>query len=229
MKNEKRFWLYPLIVGVLLLFNSSCKKDVVSDTVSDREGNVYKTVVIGTQTWMAENLKTTLYQNGDPIGTTSTVNLDISTESLPKYQWAYDGNESNISTYGRLYTWHVATDSRKLCPAGWHLPTDAEWTTLTTFLGGESAAGGKLKETATTHWLTPNADATNDTKYTALPGGYRNQTGVFTGMGNYGFWWSSTSNTTISAWNRSMSYGGSAVSRDPSFDRFGLSVRCLKD
>lgn len=229
MNKNKRFWLYPLILGAILLLTISCKKVVTPDAVTDRDGNVYNTVSIGTQTWMSENLKTTRYQNGDQIGTTATVNLDISNETLPKYQWAYSGSESNISTYGRLYTWYAVTDSRNVCPTGWHIPTDAEWTTLTTFLGGENTAGAKLKETATTHWLTPNSDATNETNFTALPAGYRNQTGEFTGIGNYGFWWSSTENSTISAWNRSMSYGSSIVSRNPSFERYGLSVRCIKN
>ena len=121
-------------------------------TVPDIDGNVYNTVTIGTQVWMAENLKTTKYRNGDLIGTTTPATLDISGESYTKYQWAYDGNESNVATYGRLYTWYAVTDTRNVCPTGWHVPTDAEWTTLTTFLGGESVAGGKLKETGTTHW-----------------------------------------------------------------------------
>lgn len=229
MKKGKRFWLYPLILGVVLLFTNSCKKDGEPITVTDRDGNVYKTVTIGTQTWMAENMKTTRYENGDLIGTTATVNLDITNESLPKYQWACGGNESNVGTYGRLYTWHAATDNRNVCPTGWHLPTDAEWTKLTTYLGGESVAGGKLKETATTHWLTPNAGATNETNFKALPGGLRNQNGEYSGIWNYGYWWSSTENTTIAAWNRSMSYGNSIVSRNPSYERNGISVRCVKN
>jgi len=190
---------------------------------------VYSTVTIGTQTWLGENLKTTRYQNGDLIGTTTPVSLDISNETSPKYQWACGGNESNVAAYGRFYTWYAATDSRKVCPAGWHLPTDVEWTTLTTFLGGESVAGGKLKETANTHWLTPNTDATNEKNYTALPGGYRTQTGTYTGLGNYGYWWSSTENSMISAWNRTMSYGSSGMGRDASFERNGFSVRCVKN
>ena len=104
------------------------------DSVKDIDGNVYRTITIGTQVWMAENLKTTKYRNGDLIGTTTPATLVIEGESTPKYQWAYDGNESNVATYGRLYTWYVATDSRNVCPIGWHVPTDAEWTTLTDYL-----------------------------------------------------------------------------------------------
>ena len=229
MKKKTHFWLFPLLMGAVILFTNSCEKDEESDNVTDKDGNVYKTVTIGTQTWLAENLKTTRYQNGDLIGTTTPATLNITSESLPGYQWSYGGLESNADTYGRLYTWYAATDSRNICPAGWHVPTDAEWTTLITFLGGEIRAGGKLKETANTHWQSPNTDATDEMNYTALPGGYRNQNGEFSGTGNYGYWWSSTENSMISAWNRSMSYGGSNVSRNASYDRNGLSVRCVKN
>ena len=111
----------------------------VGSTVTDIDNNVYNTVIIGTQIWLKENLKVTKYRNSDTITTT----------------WAYNGNESNVSTYGRLYDWYAATDSRGLCPTGWHLPTDAEWTTLTDYLEGLSVAGGKLKEAGTTHWNSP--------------------------------------------------------------------------
>ena len=105
-----------------------------SDSVKDIDGNAYRTITIGTQVWIVENLKTTKYCNGDLIGTTTPATLNIEDESTPKYQWAYDGNESNVATHGRLYTWYVATDSRNVCPVGWHVPSDAEWTTLTDYL-----------------------------------------------------------------------------------------------
>src|SRR5688500_14669040 len=150
MQKINRILIYPLFVGVFLILVSSCKKDNETPaTVTDIEGNVYHTVTIGTQVWMAENLKTTKYRNGDLIGTTIPATLDISSESAPKYQWAYNGEESIVATYGRLYTWYAVTDSRNVCPTGWHVPSDAEWTTLTTYLGGESVAGDKLKENGT--------------------------------------------------------------------------------
>jgi len=229
MKKVNRFWLFPLLFGAGILFTNSCEKDAESDAVTDSDGNVYKTVSIGTQTWLAENLKTTRYQNGDLIGTTDPVTLDITNETSPKYQWYYGVNESNADTYGRLYTWYAATDSRNICPDGWHLPSDSEWITLTTFLGGDSIAAGKLKETATTHWQSPNTAATNEMNFNALPGGYRNQNGENSGIENYGYWWSSTENSMISAWNRSMSYGSSKLSSNACFERNGLSVRCVKD
>ncbi len=198
-------------------------------TVTDIDGNVYNTVTIGTQIWMRENLKTTRYRNGDLIGTTTPATLYTSTQSSPKYQWAYAGNESNVATYGRLYTWFAATDSRKICPTGWHLPTDAEWATLTTFLGGERVAGDKLKETGTGHWSSPNTGATNSSGFTALPGGIRDSDGTFDYVGGHGFWWSSTEKDTHNAWYRSMGYHTSSARRNTYPSSYGLSVRCVKD
>jgi len=190
---------------------------------------VYKTVTIGTQVWMAVNLKTTKYRNGNSIGTTNPATLNISAESTPKYQWANYGIESNVATYGRLYTWHTATDSRGICPTGWHLPSDAEWTTLTTFLGGNSIAGGKLKEAGTSHWLSPNTGATNSSGFTALPGSDRLSSGAFYDFGYYGGWWSSTESGAIYAGFWSILYSTSEVSRNNSYKTFGFSVRCLRD
>ena len=139
--------------------NVSFTTQQIYGSVTDIDGNVYNTVTKGTQEWMAENLKTTKYDNGDLIATTLA---DITLEVNPKYQWAYDNDEANVATYGRLYTWDAITDGRSVCPTGWHVPTDADFTTLTTFLGGESVAGGKLKESGFTHWLNPNTGATNE-------------------------------------------------------------------
>jgi uncharacterized protein (TIGR02145 family) len=195
---------------------------------TDGENNNYPVVAIGTQVWMAENLKTTKYRNSDLIGTTTPATLDIINESIPKYQWAYGGDENNVTVYGRLYTWYAATDSRNLCPTGWYIPTDADLTILTTFLGGETVAGGKLKETGTTHWASPNTGATNETGFTAIPGGYRNYNGTSSGIGNSGFWFSSTGYNTYNAWYRGMYYNTFNVSRLYSDKFHGLSVRCLK-
>jgi uncharacterized protein (TIGR02145 family) len=114
--------------------------------IADGDGNIYTTVTIGSQTWIRENLKTTKYPNGDLIGTTTPATLDISSETSPKYQWAYEGDDINVLIYGRLYTWYAATDSRKICPVGWHIPNDTEWTILITYLCGGGIAGGKLKK-----------------------------------------------------------------------------------
>jgi uncharacterized protein (TIGR02145 family) len=197
--------------------------------IRDVDGNTYKTVKIGTQWWMAENLKTTKYLNGDLIGTTTPATLDIFGESTPKYQWSYDGDESNVATYGRLYTWFAITDSRNVCPRGWHVPTDEEWTTLTDYLGGESVAGGKLKETGSTHWL--NATGTNESGFTALPGGIRNSFGYFYIIGAQGYWWSATEYDVypFCAWYRYLNLYTNNVLRYGDSEKVGYSVRCLKD
>ena len=219
------------IVGIFLLvfLIYSCKKE--DENITDADGNVYTSVTIGTQVWMVENLKTIRYRNGDLIGTTTPATLDISTEATPKYQWAYDGNESNVATYGRLYTWYAVTNSRKVCPTGWHVPSDVEWITLTTYLGGDSVAGGKLKETGIIHWLSPNMGATNETGFSALPSGARGVGGSFYHIGDTGSWWSSTEYSTTVAFNRTIYYATSYVYRSSYLDykKCGFSVRCLKD
>ena len=197
--------------------------------VTDIDGNIYRTVTIGTQVWMAENLKTTKYANGDLIGTTTPATLDIGSESKPKYQWAYGGDENNVAAYGRLYTWYTATDSRNICPTGWHLPGDPEWTILTTFLGGEETAGDKLKEPGKIHWKCPNTLTTNETGFTGLPGGFRYSFGEFIFMGTYGDFWSSTQKYSGTAFYYNLSYSLSSLSWGPSSEETGYSVRCIKD
>ena len=212
----------------MIILIHSCKKK--SDyAIKDIDGNGYNSVTIGTQVWMAENLKTTKYRNGDLIGTTSPVTKDISNESTPKYQWAYDDDKSNVAKYGRLYTYYAVTDSRNICPTGWHVPTDSEWSTLTTYLGGESVAGGKLREAGTTHWIKPNSGATNESGFTALPGGYYNNSGKFIFVSGYGYWWSSTEISPASAFGRVLSFDYNYVLKSYSNSRDGYSVRCLRD
>jgi uncharacterized protein (TIGR02145 family) len=195
--------------------------------VTDINGNVYNTVSIGTQVWMKENLKTTKFLNGDLIGTTTPATLDITNETTPEYQWAYDGNESNAATYGRLYTWYAIMDSRKVCPTGWHIPTDAEWETLILYLGGQNVAGIKLKETGATHWGSAN-NSTNESGFTALPGGDRSRVGVFYYLGNRTSWWSSTEFNTEEAWERYNNLD-EYVGRSNLFKNYANSVRCIKD
>jgi len=217
-------------VIILIILIQSCKKDEDSNIkITDADGNVYTSVTIGTQVWMVENLKTTKYRNGDLIGTTTPATLEISLDSTSKYQWAYEGNESNVNTYGRLYTWYAVTDTRNVCPVGWHVPTDAEWTTLLTYLGGEDVAGGKLKETGTIHWSAPNEGATNSSGFTALPSGDRYYDGAYYYIGYAGFWWSSTEFLSYNAYSRNMHSDIAGVYRYGSAKNFGFSVRCIRD
>jgi uncharacterized protein (TIGR02145 family) len=219
----------------LLFVVVSCKKNNEENdpsNVTDIDGNVYSTVEIGTQVWMAANLKTTKYRNGDAIGTTNPADQDISSESTPKYQWAYDGNESNVSVYGRLYTWYAATDSRSICPTGWHLPSKAEWTTLINGLGGFMDAYIKMKEVGFTHWMEGGmAAATNESGFTALPGGRRSEKFGFSGKGIEGCWCSATEYNATSAWYSQMVFNVESITQDymALTKKQGLSVRCVKD
>lgn len=226
-------------LALAALFMSACQpapatlvppSPTEASTVTDVDGNVYHTVTIGTQTWMKENLKTTRYSNGDAIGTTSPAMLDISNENTPKYQWAYDGDESNVAVYGRLYTWYAVTDSRNVCPAVWHVPTEAEWTTLVDYLGGDVAARGKLKETGTTHWNSPNTDATNESGFAALPAGTR-WIDVFKHIGMYTHFWSSTElrSDKSFAWRTQLNFDTDGYECCHAYKWVGFSVRCLKD
>jgi uncharacterized protein (TIGR02145 family) len=198
-------------------------------TMTDQDGNVYKTITIGKQTWMAENLRTTKYRNGEAIPEIiDNTAWWINTGAYCNYK--NTRNTDTIATYGRLYNWFAVTDSRNIAPPGWHVPTDADWTTLTTYLGGESVAGGKLKETGTTHWHSPNAGATNETGFTALPGGFRDGSiGTFDGIGYSPYWWSSTESDSYVAWVRYIFYDISDVGRGYLYENFGFSVRCIKD
>ncbi|MFC1734016.1 fibrobacter succinogenes major paralogous domain-containing protein, partial [candidate division KSB1 bacterium] len=197
-------------------------------TVTDIDGNVYQTVTIGTQIWMAENLKTTKYRDGTSI--ISAPNISTwSTITIGAYS-NYDNDPSNSSTYGRLYNSYAVTDTHNICPSGWHVPSDAEWTTLVTYLGGNSVAGGKLKETGTAHWTSPNTGATNESGFTALPGGYRRFSGAYFDLSHLGFWWTSTSNSTIEETRyRRMNWDGSEIDGGQMEWKNGCSVRCLKD
>jgi|WetSurMetagenome_2_1015567.scaffolds.fasta_scaffold00496_7 uncharacterized protein (TIGR02145 family) len=195
----------------------------------DADGNGYYSVIIGIQTWLTANLKTTKYSNGNLIGTTNPSTLDVSGESTPEYQWAPGNNESNVSTYGRLYSWYAVKDTRNVCPTDWHVPSDAEWTTLVNSTGGESVAGGKLKEIGLTHFESPNIGATDEYGFTVLPAGYRTGYGLFSGMTDSGNFWTTTENSATDAWNRGIFSGGIAVGHNYFVKSFGFSVRCIKD
>src|ERR1035437_682216 len=204
-----------LVLFVILVING-CKKDdnspgslyngkttavfnnnLTYGTMTDQDGNVYKTITIGTQTWMAENLRTIKYRDGTPIPnvTDNTTWTNLTTDAYCNYNNTTSAD--TIAIYGRLYNWYAATNSHNIAPIGWHVPTEAEWTTLIYYLGGYSVAGGKMKETGTTHWKTPNTGATNESGFTALPSGVRSDwrttpIGKFVNMGYHTIYWSST-------------------------------------
>lgn len=197
-------------------------------TVTDINGNTYQTVKIGDQWWMAENLKVTHYRNGDAIPNV-TDNATWAGLATGAY-CEYNNDADNVSTYGRLYNWFAAVDSRNIAPAGWHVPSDAEWQTLVVFLGGEAVAGGKMKEAGTSHWLSPNTGATNESGFSALPGGFRDYDGVYMAVGITAVFWSSTERDSNSAWHRYLEYYDSVVGRSSGCTkRNGNSVRCVRD
>ena len=211
---------------------------VTQNTINDIDGNVYETIQIGDQLWMAENLKVTHYQNNDEI---PYIYND------PQYgaYINYSNNADNVGVYGRLYNWFAVNDERGLCPDNWHVPSDDEFKSLEMYLGmSESEAngeglrgtdeGGKLKEEGNEHWNSPNTGATNETGFTALPGGnrryetYTNQE-IFSGLNRYGFFWSSSEVYTVNAWYRVFSFDYSESNRFHLSKTNAFSIRCVED
>ncbi len=207
--------------------NSIFNPNLTYGTMSDNDGNTYKTIVIGTQTWMAENLKTTKYRNGNAIPT-NLDNTSWQNTTTGAYAIFYN-NAANNTNYGKLYNWYAVADSRNLCPVGWHVPTDAEWATLENFLGGYSVAGGKLKSTSTL-WTAPtNFGATNESGFSGLAGDRRYNNGTYAALGYFGYWWTSTESEAAAAWFRALNYYDGVSDRSDTYKQFGFSVRCLKD
>jgi uncharacterized protein (TIGR02145 family) len=194
---------------------------------TDGDNNKYKVVEIVNQIWMAENLKTTKY-NDDTSISLETDNTAWSNLGTPGYCWYNNDQATCGDSYGALYNWYTV-NAGKLCPTGWHVPTDAEWTILIDYFGGSLIAGDKLKEAGTTHWASPNTGATNETGFTALPGGYRYDNGTFDAIGFDGFWWSASESNTDNAWSRGMGNDQSSVYRGPLNKKHGFSVRCVRD
>jgi uncharacterized protein (TIGR02145 family) len=224
--------------------DSSGLTDLQTRTVKDINGNVYNTVTIGKQVWMKENLKTTKYNDGTAI---PKIKVNSTWASLTTGAYCdYENTPTNSTTYGRLYNWYVIDNNtatkvsgnggKNVCPAGWHVPTEVEWATLKTYLGGDSVAGGLLKETGSSHWVDPNWGASNGSGFTALPGGGRYPDGRFSRLWDEGHWWSATEffypptdkNATL-AWFSTINYRDGKVSWDNGTKNCGFSVRCLMD
>lgn len=219
--------------AVLLLLAISCKKENSSmqSSVSSNESASQsltsdpgpEAVRIGTQVWKKKDLTTSYYANGDKI---PQVKDDAKWAKLTTGAWCWYNNDPR---YGKLYNWYAVNDPRGLAPKGWHVPTEEEWVTLTNYLGGYAVAGGKMKETGTSHWITPNADATNSSGFTALPGGSRYYLGTFVDAGGYGYWWSSTEADPQAAHYRYLTYFYGAISGTADYKSNGFSVRLVKD
>ena len=243
--NETNIWRndFDKILSSFLIENSDQSLDLkpkipslfnpnlTYGEVKDVEGNIYKTIQIGTQTWMAENLRTTKYNNGTPI---ENIIDGTQWENDKKGAWCYYNNEeSNNNPYGKLYNWYAVTNSNQICPKGWHVPTDEEWTTLINFLdpnanGGnnDNITGGKMKSTGTQQWLSPNTDASNSSGFTGIPGGFCYIDGTFFFKSKFGFWWSFADNNISCV---VLSYTSTLISRLTHKRQVGFSVRCVKD
>ena len=244
----------PTVVGYILYATKTVKINVIPSfkptnglttavfnntktygTMTDQDSNVYKTITIGTQTWMAENLRTSKFRDGTDIPNIG-YGLWILNEGDAYCSYNNIVDPVSIANYGRLYNWYTVTSSHNIAPAGWHVPTDAEWTTLIAYLGGESVAGGKMKETGTTHWITPNTGATNESGFTGLPTGARDSGGsnpepIFNSMGAIGYYWSSTEpghNYAVGDYCR-LSCDNATVFRYDTIKEEGFAVRLVKD
>ncbi|MCK4639708.1 MAG: fibronectin type III domain-containing protein [Candidatus Marinimicrobia bacterium] len=197
------------------------------NVVYDIDGNAYKVVKIGDQWWMAENLKVIHYRNGDAIPNVTNNNTWISITTGAYCN--YNNDESYVETYGRMYNWYSAVDSRNIAPEGWHVPSVEEWQTFIDYLGGDDFAGGKLKEPGTDHWLSPNTGATNSSGFTALPAGLRGHLGEFFSIGEVADFWCLGEESVTGAWNRVVYYNTEFVKRDGAAKCYGFSIRCVKD
>lgn len=219
----KKLNLVLLSTCLLCMLFAGCEK---KGTVTDIDGNVYQTVVIGGQEWMAENLRTARYRDGIAI---PNVQDNAEWENATTGAWSnYNHDAANDVVYGKLYNWYAVEDSLGLCPEGWHVPSDDEWSELIDTVGGDKNAGCTMKETGTSHWESPNTCATNKSGFTGLPGGYRDPSG-FVNLGRYGAWWSTAENNAERGWFRILNYNNSNVYRLFQSKTNGVSVRCVRD
>lgn len=221
-KSETIILLFALII--LTTLNTLSAQD--AGILIDRDSNSYKIVKIGNQIWMAENLKTTSLNDGTPIARVTGI-PEWAAMSAPGYCW-YKNDTTYKEVYGALYNAY-AVITNKLCPAGWHVSTNDDWSELVTYLGGEDVAGGRLKETGTTHWSDPNSEASDEAHFKALPGGSRYTNGLFLTIKNMGYWWSPGETNTFNNWYRSIYNRDKSVSRNFIESTNGFSVRCVRD
>ena len=218
---------YLIIPGL-----SNANPNGVGEVITDIEGNSYAVVTIGSQTWMAENLRSTFYCNGDPIPQISNVD-NWNTATTPGYT-VYNSSAYSDSVFGKLYNWYAMSDSRNICPCGWHVPTDAEFTTLTDYLGTEGAAGGKMKSPGTLQagtglWDIDNFGATNESGFSAIPGGGRASGGQYFNQNQSAWFGVRDQLSATSYWRRVLINLSSGVTRDSVNKKTGCSVRCVQD
>jgi uncharacterized protein (TIGR02145 family) len=234
--------MIKLFVAICLITLASCQKDDISsnNTVKDIDGNIYHTVTIGTQVWMSENLKTTHYSNGEPLIDGTGVGDLTTGDYTTKYWFVYDNDLSYKEDRGLMYTWaavvngsqasnHNPSNVQGICPCGWHVPSDAEWDELINLNGGASAASGKLKETGTTHWWSPNTGASNESSFSAIPSGDRHYNGSYDNLGAAARYWVTDQNDATQGKVNYLDYNNTTVFKSPLMKNFAISVRCVKD
>jgi len=230
MKILEKFLIIFLLFGLTFVVFCKTQKDSAPNEFRDtRDGIVYKTVQIGDQVWMAENLRAQKYRNGDFIPNTIDGNewANLNESETGAYCF-YDNADSNGHKYGCLYNWYAVHDSRGLAPEGWHIPSDEEWSELIHYLGGEEIAGDKMKESGTVSWDAPN-NASNESEFSALPGGFRDRSGGFSSMGSGACYWSSTELDSYYAWDRLLGASLANAGRGSHGKLSGFSIRCVKD
>jgi uncharacterized protein (TIGR02145 family) len=210
--------------------DSTQKVEVEAAILETKIEPIISSVKIGDQEWQSKNLDVDRFRNGDAIPHARTDEEWKAAGERGEPAWCYyDNDTENGELYGKLYNWYAVNDARGLAPYGWHIPTDEEWTTLTNYLGGEDVAGGKMKSTGTAYWNSPNTDATNESGFSALPGGYRRDGGSFDFIRIYALFWSATENYYNYVWNRFLYFNNGGVYSNYSNNSSGASVRCLRD
>jgi uncharacterized protein (TIGR02145 family) len=215
------------VLFILGVFSEFALNQTNSNNVTDIDGNTYPAVVIGTQIWMAENLRVIHYSNGDPV---ELVKDDDQWSRITTGAYCnIDNKKKNARIYGRLYNFYAVADVRKICPSGWHVPNAADWKRLETTLGGTGAAGGKMKQAGTRYWTEPNTRADNSSGFNGLAGGARNTDGTFEAAGEKGHWWTSTEFSATSAWHRSLYNNTAFIDNIYGYKTDGYSIRCIKD
>ena len=220
-----------LSITLILLFhivgNVNAQLFTPGNGFNDYDGNFYRSIILGNgQEWAAKNLNTTKYATGDSIPKKAS-NIQWSGGSGG---WCSVNNNAQLDTiYGKLYNWYAVSSQNNLCPVGWHVPAQHEWNQMVSFLGGDQVAGGKLKSVGTVYWQSPNAAATNESGFSALPAGNRNSSGNFQVQGDGAYWWASDINTTNNAWYNNVYYPHGQFYSSGSVFKYGMSVRCIKD
>lgn len=227
MKHKMKS-IYALLILVITLMTAI--SDIQAENIADIDGSMHKTVTIGNQVWMQENLNITRYRNGDIIRQAKTNEEWNDAGANGEGVWCYYNNDpAHGKKYGKLYNWYAVHDPRGLAPAGWHIPTDKEWTTVTSALGGENIAGGKMKFSGISQWQSPNIGSNNDSNFSALPSGMRGINGNFSFIGESAYFWTYSEYSPTKAWYRVLNHHLITVVRSSEEKIDGLSVRCIAD